>query len=468
MKTCYYELLEVSSTATDTELKKAYRKKALQLHPDKNPDNIEEANHQFSLISAAYEVLSDPQERAWYDTHKSSILNDNYNDDDDNFEGESYLPSISIDEIYRYFDPGMYTVMNDSMSGFYSVVSRFFERIAQEEVSHGKYGNVSGYEKFKDDDVMNVNVIDEGMLKYPRFGNSGSGYVEKVREFYNVWGNFSTVKSFNWKDEYRYSYAPDRRTRRMMERENKKLRDDARKEYNEAIKKFVGFIKKRDPRVKAGQLELNKSIKKKQLEEYQNQIRSSRLEKLKKSDFEEQDWQKLTPEELEDMEQLLQDEYDEDSEFDEYETDEGDEEIHEFECIVCDKVFKNELMFKNHEESKKHKKNVRQLQWEMKQEGIELGIDKHGDNDLSEFETAESEFNSEVELSEPESDDEEDQEKEEIEEVVDEPEISLDVEDLEVDDEIDEDSVDSSSPLPTSGKQAQQDDTEIQTMMMIG
>ena len=39
----------------------------------------------------------------------------------------------------------------------------------------------------------------------------------------------------------------------------------------------------------------------------------------------------------------------------------------------------------------KHK-NVRQLQWEMKQEGIELGIDKHDDDDLSEFETASSEF----------------------------------------------------------------------------
>ena len=54
MKTCYYELLQVESTATDLELKKAYRKKALQLHPDKNPDDIEGATARFALVRAAY------------------------------------------------------------------------------------------------------------------------------------------------------------------------------------------------------------------------------------------------------------------------------------------------------------------------------------------------------------------------------------------------------------------------------
>ena len=111
------------------------------------------------------------------------------------------------------------------------------------------------------------------------------------------------------------------------------------------------------------------------------------------NDFNEQDWQKLDPEELKELEELLENEYDEstDSEFDEFEDNE-DMEIHEFECIVCDKVFKNEQQFKIHEDSKKHKKNVRQLQWEMKQEGIDLGIDKHDEDDLSAFETASSNF----------------------------------------------------------------------------
>ena len=50
---------------SESELKKAYRRLALQYHPDKNPDNIEECTRIFNDIQQAYEVLSDPQERAW-------------------------------------------------------------------------------------------------------------------------------------------------------------------------------------------------------------------------------------------------------------------------------------------------------------------------------------------------------------------------------------------------------------------
>jgi molecular chaperone DnaJ len=62
----FYELLGVSRTANADEIKKAYRKRARDLHPDANPDNPEAAE-QFKELSRAYTVLSDDQQRARYD-----------------------------------------------------------------------------------------------------------------------------------------------------------------------------------------------------------------------------------------------------------------------------------------------------------------------------------------------------------------------------------------------------------------
>jgi molecular chaperone DnaJ len=64
----YYEVLEVEREVTTVELKKAYRKKALEFHPDRNPDNSE-AEERFKLCAEAYSILSDPQKRQIYDRY---------------------------------------------------------------------------------------------------------------------------------------------------------------------------------------------------------------------------------------------------------------------------------------------------------------------------------------------------------------------------------------------------------------
>jgi molecular chaperone DnaJ len=64
----YYEILGVSKDASEDEIKKNYRKIAMQFHPDKNPEN-KEAEERFKIASEAYEVLRDPEKRKIYDLY---------------------------------------------------------------------------------------------------------------------------------------------------------------------------------------------------------------------------------------------------------------------------------------------------------------------------------------------------------------------------------------------------------------
>ncbi|CAF3590553.1 unnamed protein product [Rotaria socialis] len=70
----FYEILEVTKTATEDEIKKAYRRLALKWHPDKNLTNKAQAEEKFKLISEAYEVLSDSRGRFLYDQLGPSIV----------------------------------------------------------------------------------------------------------------------------------------------------------------------------------------------------------------------------------------------------------------------------------------------------------------------------------------------------------------------------------------------------------
>ncbi len=98
-KRCYYEVLEVSRTATRDEISTSYRKLAIKYHPDKNPGN-EEAIAKFKEAAEAFEVLSDEQKRARYDryghqgvegqTHQFNDLGDIFSAFGDLFGGGAF------------------------------------------------------------------------------------------------------------------------------------------------------------------------------------------------------------------------------------------------------------------------------------------------------------------------------------------------------------------------------------------
>lgn len=76
MKKDFYEILGISKNATAEEIKKAYRKKAIEFHPDKNPGN-KEAEENFKKAAEAYEVLSDPNKKAKYDQYGHTAFDGN-------------------------------------------------------------------------------------------------------------------------------------------------------------------------------------------------------------------------------------------------------------------------------------------------------------------------------------------------------------------------------------------------------
>ena len=76
MKEDYYDILGISKGASAAEIKKAYRKKAVQYHPDKNPGDAK-AEEMFKKAAEAYEVLSDENKKARYDQYGHAAFDGN-------------------------------------------------------------------------------------------------------------------------------------------------------------------------------------------------------------------------------------------------------------------------------------------------------------------------------------------------------------------------------------------------------
>lgn len=311
-------------------MKKAYRRKALELHPDRNYGNVEETTKLFAEIQSAYEILSDPQERAWYDSHRDAILRNGDESSAGHFENnERVTTADDLMKIFTRFNGRM--DFSDSPPGFYTSLRNTFEMLAKEEEIASEYTGIDS-------------------IKYPSFGHADDSYEDVVRPFYSAWNGFATRKAFLWKDIYHYSEAPDRRVRRMMEKENRRFRDEAIREFNDAVRALVAFVKKRDVRYQANiqsEAERQKTLRDAAAAQA---ARSRAANRVRLDGHVLAEWQQVKQSAEED-------------------TSEEEEALEEhFECVVCNKTFKSVKQYEAHERSKKHIKAVRQLRRMMQAE----------------------------------------------------------------------------------------------------
>jgi DnaJ homolog subfamily A member 5 len=220
---------------------------------------------------------------------------------------------------------------------FFTELGELFEKLGAEEAIAAKMEGVDNPE-------------------YPPFGVREDDYETVVKPFYAAWGGFSTIKTYFWADKYNLADGMDRRIRRAMEKENKKLRDDAIREFNDTVRMLVNFVRKRDPRYKPNfqtEAERQKALR----EASAAQAARSRAANQAKMNEHVPEWTKVP--EAEESE----------------EEEEGEVVKDEFECVACHKTFKSEKQFEAHERSKKHQQAVKALIRKMKKENVTLNLD---------------------------------------------------------------------------------------------
>ncbi|KAK0470416.1 uncharacterized protein EV420DRAFT_1757938 [Desarmillaria tabescens] len=297
----FYTVLSVEKDATSDQIRKAYLKKVVETHPDKNLEDAEGANRRFRLVKRAYDVLMDDDDRRRYnlypeafhrevsdcdDNARTAAENradaseypaapggwrdniDEDEDDDDEGDGQQYhffpgaeprfSPESSFAEdddkvsfedliIFLYLLDGMsWTADEDHPKSVFNIVPKFFAKLVEDELQwSGK--QASSYPSFGDaHSVFDLSTY----ANEERANISGP----EVRRFYTFWSKFQTAKRFEW---FQPVHCPnpycmdDPRCQRFCRKMNKKCQDMMRIKYNEIVKVAVMALRDSDPRYKA-------------------------------------------------------------------------------------------------------------------------------------------------------------------------------------------------------------------------
>nr|UXX34627.1 C2H2 protein [Cenchrus americanus] len=347
-KRCYYEVLGLPRDCSPTDIKLAFRRLALSLHPDKQGPgaDVAAATAAFQELQHAHSVLSDPQERAYYDSHRSQIL---FSDAASAAGAKSASP---VPDLFAFFSSSAFSGFSDTGRGFYKVYGDVFDRVFAQELAYARRMGV------------------QEPAAPPVIGNLDSPYAQ-VTAFYNYWLGFGSVMDFGWAAEWDAARGENRRVRRLMEEDNKKAMRKARREYNDAVRGLAAFCKKRDKRVVDMALKKKAEEEKRKAEEKKRKAEEEKRKKERAMSYQEPDWAKV-----EEDEGLYDDEEEEDMKA------KRKEELY---CVACNKKFKSDKQWKNHEQSKKHRDKVADLRMAFKEEEESLKeAEQEGEGDLDE------------------------------------------------------------------------------------
>lgn len=157
-----------------------------------------------------------------------------------------------------------------------------------------------------------------------------------------------------------------------MEKENERLRREAKREFEDNVREFVQFVRNRDPRYVSQTPKTEKERQEaSQVRSKEQAVRARAANAAAQREYKPADWTRVAEDEG-----MYEEELSGEGESEE------DEEVQEkrvvFECVACGKAFKTEGQMIDHEKSKKHKQAIWRLKKKMEKENIELGLSMEG------------------------------------------------------------------------------------------
>lgn len=176
----YYEVLGLNKNVSDDDIRKAYKKIALKYHPDKNPNNKEEAEKNFKKINEAYSILGDKEKRKNYDTFGKSGLENNFN----GFKFSNSDAHNIFSSFFNRRDPFEMMFNND---GFFEEFSSFGNTKFH---TKSRFFNINN---FQNDNIIKINNNRIVIIKYLKKNREKNGKIGKIvnyninRERYDVY-----------------------------------------------------------------------------------------------------------------------------------------------------------------------------------------------------------------------------------------------------------------------------------------
>uniref|UniRef100_A0A8D0HDK5 DnaJ heat shock protein family (Hsp40) member B6 n=1 Tax=Sphenodon punctatus TaxID=8508 RepID=A0A8D0HDK5_SPHPU len=188
----YYEVLGVHRHASPEDIKKAYRKLALKWHPDKNPDNKEEAERRFKQVAEAYEVLSDAKKRDIYDKYGKEGLNGSGGSHFDS-PFEYGFTFRNPDDVFREFfggrDPFSFDFFEDPFEDFFG--GRRGPRGSRNRGGGSFFSAFSGFPAFG----SGFSSFDTGFNSFGSLGHGGLTSFSSTSFGGSGMGNFKSVST---------------------------------------------------------------------------------------------------------------------------------------------------------------------------------------------------------------------------------------------------------------------------------